>query len=70
MPSKVALVIYEKCRPSECPDGVCQAALVCRRKVLTQEKPYETPVPSPSVCASCSDCVRACPQQAIKIVVT
>ena len=70
MPSKTALVIYEKCRPELCPKGICQAALVCKRKILTQEKPYEMPVPGPSACASCSDCVRACPQKAIKIVVT
>ena len=69
MPSKMALVIYDKCNPADCPDGVCQAALACKRKVLRQEKPGETPVPSPSVCASCSDCVRACPHQAIQIVV-
>ncbi len=69
MPSKVALVIYEKCRPELCPEGICQAALVCKRKILTQEKPGEVPVPGPSVCASCFDCVRACPQKAIKIVV-
>jgi translation initiation factor RLI1 len=70
MPSKTALVIYEKCRPELCPAGICQAALVCQRKILTQEKPYDMPVPSPSFCASCSDCVRACSQKAIKIVVT
>jgi translation initiation factor RLI1 len=69
MLSKVALVTYDKCRPELCPDGICQAALACKRKVLVQEKPYESPIPSPSVCASCNDCVRACPQNAIKIVV-
>jgi translation initiation factor RLI1 len=69
MPSKVAFVIYEKCRPELCPGGVCQAALVCKRKILTQEKPGDMPVPSPSTCASYSDCVRACLQKAIKIVV-
>ena len=69
MPSKVAQVIYEKCHPEHCSGGICQAALVCKRKILTQEKPYEMPVPSPSVCASCSDCVRACPQKAVRIAV-
>ena len=70
MPSKIALVIYEKCRPELCPEGICQAALVCKRKILTQEKSFETPVSGPSVCASCSGCMRACPQKAIRIVVT
>jgi translation initiation factor RLI1 len=69
MPSKVALVIYDKCRPELCPGGVCQAAAACRKRVLVQEKVGEPPVPSPSVCASCSDCVRACPAGAINIVV-
>jgi translation initiation factor RLI1 len=69
MPSKVALVIYDKCRPEFCPGGICLAAAACRKKVLVQEKPGEAPVSSPSVCASCSDCVRACPAGAVKIVV-
>jgi translation initiation factor RLI1 len=69
MPSKTALVLYDKCRPDLCPGGVCRAALACRKRVLVQEKPYEMPVPSSSACASCSDCARACPQKAVKIVV-
>jgi translation initiation factor RLI1 len=69
MPSKVALVLYDKCHPELCPGGVCQAASACRKRVLRQEKPGQVPVPSPSVCASCSDCVRACPSGAIKITV-
>ena len=69
MPSKVALILYDKCNPALCPGSICRAAAACKRKVLRQEKPGEMPVPSPSVCASCSDCVRACPAGAVKIVV-
>jgi len=69
MSGKVALVMYAKCRPSECPGGVCLAAQACTRKLLQQEAPYEVPVSSPSVCGACSDCVRACPQKALQVVV-
>jgi translation initiation factor RLI1 len=69
MPGKLAIVLYEKCRPGSCPSGVCLAAKSCPRKVLRQEAPYETPIPSPSPCAACSDCVRACPNGAIQLVV-
>jgi translation initiation factor RLI1 len=69
MPSKIALVIYDKCQPDKCPAGICLAAKACPRKVLKQESPYETPVPSPSICGACNDCLRACPQNAIQIVV-
>ena len=70
MPSKTALILYDRCHPELCPGGRCRAAAACRRRVLIQEKPYEIPASSPTACASCSDCVRACPQKAVKIVVT
>jgi translation initiation factor RLI1 len=65
MPSKMALVDFGKCRPQNCPDGVCAAALACERKLLRQETPYQCPMPDPSVCKGCGDCVRACPLKAI-----
>lgn len=70
MPSKMALVLYDRCHPSLCADGICQAALACKHKVLVQEKPFEIPTPGLSACAACSDCVRACPQRAVRIMVT
>jgi translation initiation factor RLI1 len=68
MPNKVALVAYEKCRAKECTDGTCLAAAACPRKLLRQEAPHETPMPHPSVCQGCGDCVRACPFGAVQIV--
>jgi translation initiation factor RLI1 len=67
MPSKMALVDFNKCRPAECEDGICQAALACERKLLTQDASYEIPMPDPFLCKGCADCVRACPLDAIRI---
>ena len=67
MPGKMALVDYSKCRPEECDSGICAAAQVCTRKLLAQESPYDVPMPNPSLCRGCGDCVRACPLKAIEI---
>jgi translation initiation factor RLI1 len=67
MPSKMALVDFSKCRPQSCPDGICVAAQACERKLLRQEAPYQPPMPDPSVCKACGDCVQACPLKAIVI---
>ncbi len=67
MPSKMALVDYNKCQPSQCDSGKCAAALACSRRLLTQEALYEPPMTDPSVCRGCGDCVRACPAKAIVI---
>ena len=68
MPGKMALVDYNKCYPEKCDRGVCAAVLVCPHKLLKQEAPYEIPMPDPSLCRGCGDCVRACPLKAIQIV--
>ena len=68
MPGKMALVNYNQCRPEQCDNGVCAAALACPRKLLKQEAPYETPMPDPALCQACGDCVRACPRQAVQII--
>jgi translation initiation factor RLI1 len=67
MPGKRALVQFDDCRPACCRDGVCQAMLACKHKLIKQEKPAEIPLFSPSSCQGCGDCVRACPRQAVKI---
>jgi len=64
----MALVDYNKCRPEYCEDGICPAAKACPRKLLKQEKPYQPPMGDPAVCRACGDCMRACPNKAIKIV--
>jgi len=68
MPSKVALINFNRCHPEKCKNGICVAAQACTHKLLKQETPYEIPMPDPSLCKGCSDCVRACPLKAIKIV--
>ena len=67
MPSKMALVDFNKCKPEECEEGICVAALACEKKLLTQEAPYEIPMTNPFLCRGCADCVRACPEKAIQI---
>ncbi len=67
MRSKVAFVAYDKCRPEECSGGVCAAAAACTRKLLKQEASYDMPMPHPSLCKGCGDCVRACPAGAVRI---
>ncbi|MFC1994456.1 4Fe-4S binding protein [Chloroflexota bacterium] len=68
MPSKFALVLYDKCQPQDCNNGVCTAAGACPRKLLRQEASYETPMTHQSLCRACGDCVRACPLNAVKLV--
>jgi len=68
MPSKIALVDFGKCDPKKCENGVCLAAKACKRKLLRQEAPYEPPMPDPSLCKACGDCVLACPAKAIQII--
>jgi translation initiation factor RLI1 len=67
MPGQIALVDYNKCRPDICEQGLCAAALVCRYKLLKQEKVFETPMSDPYICRGCADCVRACPLKAIRM---
>jgi len=68
MAGKIALLDYNKCHPEKCDKGICLAALACTHKLLKQEAPYEMPMPYPSLCQGCGDCVRACPLKAMKIV--
>ena len=68
MPGKKALVIFDRCHPEECEQGICVAAQACPRLLLKQESPYEIPMPDPSICKGCGDCTRACPAKAIEVV--
>ncbi len=68
MPSKMALVNYNKCRPDQCDRGVCAAVLACSHKLLKQEAAYEIPMTDPFLCQGCGDCVRACHLKAIETV--
>ena len=69
MPGNRAIINYEKCHPEQCENGICAAALACARKLLKQEAPNEVPVMDPLLCLGCSDCLKACPLEAIKMAV-
>ena len=68
MARKLALLDYHKCQPGRCESGICVAAQACPSKLLRQAIPYTVPEPEPFSCRACGDCVRACPQRAIRIV--
>ena len=67
MPSKMAIIDFNKCNPKDCEDGICKAAVACERKLMVQEAPYEIPMTDPFLCKGCADCARACPAKAIVI---
>jgi len=61
---KVA-VDYQRCHPESCEKGICQAVLVCPRKLWKQEEPYDFPFPTPGFCEDCGKCIESCPHEAI-----
>ena len=67
MPNKMAIIDFSRCHPDECDNGLCLAAKACERRLLLQENAFEHPMPNPSLCRACGDCVRACPLNAIQI---
>lgn len=68
MPGKLAAIDFNKCNPEKCYRGICVAVKACPRKLLQQEAAYEIPMPDPSLCQGCGDCVRACPLKAIQLL--
>lgn len=68
MKGKMVIVDFRRCNPEECERGECAAVRACPRRLLIQEKPHEPPMPNPSICKGCGECVRACPLKAILIV--
>ena len=68
MPKKTLVVDYRACEPEKCEDGICQAALVCEKKILTQEALYEMPDTKAAMCLSCAVCVQACPNNAVHLM--
>jgi len=69
MPSKIAMVDFNKCQPDMCENGVCTAAKACEKKLMKQLERYEPPMTKGSMCKACSDCVKACPFGAVRIKV-
>jgi len=68
MPQPKVVLDYERCDPDTCEDGICAAAEVCEKKVLRQEAPGEIPDLYPSMCRGCTDCISACPRDAIRLM--
>lgn len=68
MPKKNVAIDYRACDPKKCKDGICQAALACEKKLLTQKAPYEMPDAKASMCLSCAVCVQACPKKAVYVI--
>ena len=68
MARKMALVDYNGCHPEHCDSGICAAAQTCPLKLLRQEAPYSLPMPEPSFCCACGDCIGAYKQKAMQMV--
>lgn len=68
MPQPKVVLDYSRCDPSQCEDGFCASAQVCKRKVLRQQEPGEMPDLYPALCLGCTDCVDVCPQGAIRLM--
>jgi Fe-S-cluster-containing hydrogenase component 2 len=68
MPKKSIAVDYHQCDPKACPDGICQATLLCERKVIYQENPYDLPDTKSNMCLGCSLCLTACPKEALRML--
>lgn len=72
MNSKYVHIDFDRCTPDLCGPvaGTCPAAAACTRGLLEQDEPFAGPMLiSGSMCVACGDCVRACPQSAIRIEV-
>jgi len=68
MPKQTIAVDYQKCDPNDCPHGICQAAILCERKILYQEEAFELPDTKASMCLGCSLCLNACPRNALRMM--
>ena len=68
MPKQVAIINYQICEPALCENGICKAVLVCPRKLLKQEEPFEMPDPYPNMCIGCAICIKACPKNAVQMI--
>ena len=66
MAKPIAMVIWDRCKPSECEGGRCLAVAECPQKVLKQETLGEPPY-ALGPCKGCALCVTACPLGAIKL---
>jgi len=68
--NKYASIDFDRCNPRNCDGqhGVCAAVRSCKKKLLEQEEPGESPILiSMKMCTGCGVCVVACPLAAIEI---
>jgi NAD-dependent dihydropyrimidine dehydrogenase PreA subunit len=68
--NKYASIDFDKCNPRGCDGqlGMCEAVRSCKKKLLEQEEPWESPILiSMKMCTGCGACVAACPLAAIEI---
>ncbi|PWH17549.1 MAG: hypothetical protein DDG59_08005 [Anaerolineae bacterium] len=68
MPKRMVVLNYHQCDPQSCENGVCRAALICKRKVLRQDQPYELPELNSELCLGCAVCTTACSLNALQVL--
>jgi formate hydrogenlyase subunit 6/NADH:ubiquinone oxidoreductase subunit I len=68
MPQRRVILDYQRCDPCCTENGICPAALVCERKVLTQEGPGELPDLYPARCLGCVHCLPLCLTGALQLM--
>ena len=68
MPKQIIVVDYSRCEPEQCENGICRAALLCKKRILFQEAPFEMPESRAAMCMGCAVCLTACPRNALKMM--
>ncbi|MCS6907316.1 MAG: 4Fe-4S binding protein [Anaerolineales bacterium] len=68
MPKTAVILDYQRCDPDQCEQGICRAAMLCKRKVINQEQPFEPPQLDPALCLGCAICITACPTKALGVL--
>lgn len=68
MPKRLVILDYQQCDPQHCENGVCRAALLCKRKVLSQQQPFEMPDLNVELCLGCALCTTACSLHALQVM--
>lgn len=67
MPKPMVVLNVQQCEPNQCENGICPAALQCRRKALVQEQPFEVPELNSERCLGCAVCVTICGRKSLQV---